>query len=713
MPSPGLNDLARRAWAPEADGWPGLVSRLLGPIGLVYGLAGRIRIQAFARGRSRIHRAAGPVISVGNLTVGGLGKTPLTMELARWLLDQGRRPAVVLRGYGGSVGPGPKLVAPDCPPDQVGDEALLYLDLPGLIVVVGSDRPAGADLAFGSGAEVVLLDDGFQHLPLARDLDIVLLDADQPLANGRIFPAGPLRESPAALNRADAFILTRAEDPTKAEAAKAFLRQAGFEQPIWTARHIVDRAVDPADGRPLDLSGKKIALVCGLARPDQAARSLEKLGPASIDLISLADHQVYDQALVRRIEDRTAGADLVIATAKDWVKLRLVKERSRPIGVTDLRIEIDQAESLKRLVLEAAAGRGRIPGMVARRPRRKPIPRTGRLLVRMPNWVGDAVMAEPVLRNLKLARPDLSLTLLAAQWSAPLFRDHPAVDEVIAYHRDGEHAGLTGRLKMARRMKGYDACLLLPNSFDSALLARLAGSPRRIGYARDGRSLLLTDRVPLNHLVKQGHQIDYYLALLTYLGLPAPFRRPRLTVDWPSADFAGKFIADLPGDREPLIGLAPGAAFGPAKRWPEGHFAQATGRLLEQYGGKVLVFGSSAEAEAAQALTDRLGPAAINLAGRTDLDQAVALIDRLDLLITNDSGLMHVADALDAPLIALFGSTSPQKTGPRGDRSRILSVTKDCAPCFKPVCPKNEPCLDLITVDRVVAAAEKILDTKE
>ena len=238
-------------------------------------------------------------------------------------------------------------------------------------MVVGSDRPAGADLAFASGAEVVLLDDGFQHLPLARDLDIVLLDADQPLANGRIFPAGPLRDSPAALNRADAFILTRAEDPTKAEAAKAFLRQAGFEQPIWTARHIVDRAVDPADGRPLDLSGKKIALVCGLARPDQAARSLEKLGPASIDLISLADHQVYDQALVRRIEDRTAGADLVIATAKDWVKLRLVKELSRPIGVTDLRIEIDQAESLKRLVLEAAAGRGRIPGMVARRPRRK------------------------------------------------------------------------------------------------------------------------------------------------------------------------------------------------------------------------------------------------------------------------------------------------------------------------------------------------------
>ena len=135
-------------------------------------------------------------------------------------------------------------------------------------------------------------------------------------------------------------------------------------------------------------------------------------------------------------------------------------------------------------------------------------------------------------------------------------------------------------------------------------------------------------------------------------------------MDWPSADFAGKFIADLTGDREPLIGLAPGAAFGPAKRWPEGHFTQAAGRLLEQYGGKVLVFGSSTEAEAAQALTDRLGPAAINLAGRTDLDQAVALIDRLDLLITNDSGLMHVADALDAPLIALFGSTSPQKNRP-------------------------------------------------
>lgn len=713
MSSPGLNDLARRAWASEADGWPGLVSRLLGPIGLVYGLAGRIRVQTYARGRSRIHRAAGPVISVGNLTVGGLGKTPLTMELARWLLNRGRRPAVVLRGYGGSVGPGPKLVAPDCPPDQVGDEALLYLDLPGLIVVVGADRPAGADLAFASGAEVVLLDDGFQHLPLARDLDIVLLDADRPLANGRIFPAGPLREGPTALDRADAFILTRADDPTKAEAAKTFLRQAGFEQPVWTARHIVDRAVDPTNGRTLDLTGKNIALVCGLAQPDQAVRSLEKLGPASINLISLADHQGYDHDLVRKIEDRAAGTDLIITTAKDWVKLRLVRELSRPIGVTDLRIKIDQAESLKRLVLEAAVGRGRIPGVIARSSRKKRLPRSGRLLIRMPNWVGDAVMAEPVLRNLKQARPELSLTLLAAQWSAPLFRDHPAVNDVIAYHRDGEHAGLAGRLKMARRLKGYDACLLLPNSFDSALLARLAGSPRRIGYARDGRSLLLTDRIPLNRLIKQGHQIDYYLALLTYFGLPTPFRRPRLTVDWPPADFAGQLIANLPGDREPLIGLAPGAAFGPAKRWPGDSFAQAAGRLLEQCGGTVIVFGSSAEAEAAQALADRVGPAAINLAGQTDLDQAAALIDRLNLLITNDSGLMHVADALDTPLIALFGSTSPQKTGPRGERSRILSVAKDCAPCFKPVCPKNEPCLDLITVDQVVEAAEKLLKTKE
>ena len=712
MPSPGLNNLARRVWDSES-GWPSLVSRLLGPVGWVFGLAGRIRVRAYARGRARIHRAAGPVISVGNLTVGGMGKTPLTMELADWLSDQGRRPAVVLRGYGGDIGPGPMLVAPNSRPEQVGDEALLYLDQPNLMVIVGSDRPAGADLAFELGADVVLLDDGFQHLPLARDLNLVLLDAEHPLANGRVFPAGPLRESPAALNRADAFILTRADDPDRAEAAKDLLRQAGLEQPIWTARHVVDRVVDPVTGQSLDLRGRNIALVCGLARPDQAVRSLEKLGPASIDLISLADHQCYDQALLREIEDRAAGADLAVATAKDWVKLRLVKGLSRPIGVTELGIEIDRAESLKQSVAEAAAGQGSIPGMIARKFKGKPLPRTGRLLIRMPNWVGDAVMAEPVLRNLKQARPDLSLTLLAAQWSAPLFQDHPAVDDVIVYHRDGEHAGLAGRWKMARGLKDFDCCLLLPNSFDSALLAWLAGPPRRIGFARDGRSLLLTDPVPLNPLVKQSRQIDYYLALLTYLGLAVPFRRPRLTVDWPQADYAGKFITGLPDQDGLLIGLAPGAAFGPAKRWPGDRFAQAAGRLVQEYGGTVLIFGSAAEAEAAQALADRLGPGAINLAGRTGLDQAAALIDRLDLLITNDSGLMHVADALDTPLIALFGSTSPQKTGPRGDRSRILSVAKDCAPCFKPVCPKNEPCLDLITVDQVVGAAKELLTAKE
>lgn len=703
------HNLGRRAWSPRARGPAAWLSLAAAPLGWAYAQLTRLNAWAHASGRRRQTLADRPVISIGNLTAGGTGKTPLTEFVCNYLISKGYSPAVVTRGYGGRVGPGPHLVQPDDPPDLVGDEPLLLAARPGVMVVAGSNRPAGAELAVNQGADVIVLDDGFQHLPLARSLNIVLLDAAHPLANGRCHPAGALREPPSALDRADLIILTRAE--TKPNPKQFELVKRHFHGPILTARHRVTGVVDPA-GQSVDLTGRKALVAAGVARPGDVVRSVRGLGPARAILLPLADHQTYGPAEIEAINRRyqETGADCLVVTAKDWVKLEpMADQLATPPLVTRLTMEIDPEPELTDRLDQAAQGRGPVAGVLKRSPR--PLPDQGRLIVRLPNWIGDAVMAQPVLANLRAGLPGWSITALATPWVAGLLAAEPAMDDLVVYRPNGDHAGLRGRYRLAGQLRGrFDLGLLLPNSFDSALIFKLAGLPRRIGYARDGRSPLLTDRVPVTAPLKACHHLEYYLGLLTYLGLPAPGHQPAITVSRTASDWADDFLAGLdPTGSDFRLGLAPGAAFGPAKRWPADRFAQAAGRLLKSRGGRAFIFGGADDFGPGQEIAEAVGPAAVNLAGETGLDQAVALLARMDAVITNDSGLMHLAAALNRPVVALFGPTDHRRTGPRGERCRLIVAQADCAPCLKPVCPLGRPCLETITAEQVVEAVEELL----
>jgi len=445
------------------------------------------------------------------------------------------------------------------------------------------------------------------------------------------------------------------------------------------------------------------------------ARAVAALGLEKVSLLDLADHQSYNRAEVELINRRAAetGACAVVTTAKDWVKLaRLAESIELPLWLAELEVEVEEEESLWRTVEEAASGRGRLGGMIEQ-PRR-PLAERGRLLIRAPNWIGDAIMAAPVLDNLRRQLPHWRLDLLAAPWVAPLFEADPRLDGLVAYHPQGSHQGLAGRFRLGRELAGrFDAGLLLPNSFDSALIFYLARLNRRIGYSRDLRRPLLTDPAPLTTSLRTGHMVEYYLGLLDYLGLKTSQRLPSLYLHADAQQRAEERLGQLglrPGER--LVGLAPGAAFGPAKRWPPDRFVGAAKGLTES-GGRVLIFGSAEEAKLGREMAAAIGPQAVSLAGDTALDEAMALIARLDLLLSNDSGLAHLAAALKTPLVALFGPTDPDRTGPQARGQRLIVAQADCAPCFKPVCPKEKHCLESITVEEVIQAAEELLSREE
>lgn len=353
-------------------------------------------------------------------------------------------------------------------------------------------------------------------------------------------------------------------------------------------------------------------------------------------------------------------------------------------------------------------------------PQRADKPR--RVLVRATNWVGDAVMTLPAMDRLGQAFAGASIDVLAKPWVAAVYRGHPAVNEVLILDAQGRHKGLAGRLRLARwlRGRGYDCAVLLQNAFDAALIAWLAGIPRRIGYARDGRRPLLTTAVACPPEARALHETSYYLRLLAGAGLiddqpPAQGVRPVLRPRPEDAAWADGFIAGRGLAGRPLIGVAPGAAFGPAKCWPAESFAAAAAGLAPGLGASVLLFGGKGEARTTAQVAARLGQTPhADLAGATDLGQALALLARLSLFLTNDSGLMHAAAALGAPTVAVFGSTNPATTGPLGRRVAIVRKDCPCAPCKKPVCPSGDlRCLRSIAPEDVIAAAENLLAQPE
>ena len=336
-----------------------------------------------------------------------------------------------------------------------------------------------------------------------------------------------------------------------------------------------------------------------------------------------------------------------------------------------------------------------------------------RSLVIAPQWIGDAVMTEPLLR--RLAARGERLTVGALPWVAPVYRAMPQVAEVIEF--PFTHGGLQfkARRSIARQLNGqFDAAYVLPNSLKSALMPFLASIPKRIGYLGEARIGLLTHRLknPKKGTDSRLPMVAFYSALSGEAGFEAD--RPQLHV--PEVDIV-KTLAELDLQRSAFTVFAPGSEYGPAKRWPAEHYAALAGQLA----GPVLLLGSSKEAE----LCSQIAAAAencVNLAGKTTLTQAIYVQAASKLIVTNDSGLMHVAAALGVPQVAIFGSSSPLHTPPLSDKAAVLWLKNDlayqppldCAPCFERVCPLalsagHMRCLNDIQPQRVLAALDALL----
>ena len=306
-------------------------------------------------------------------------------------------------------------------------------------------------------------------------------------------------------------------------------------------------------------------------------------------------------------------------------------------------------------------------------------------LVVAPSWVGDAVLSHPLLVRLKVRDPTGRVDVLAPPWALPVYRRMPEVSNAIAQPFGHGDLKLGERRAFARGLARYDQAIVLPNSWKSALIPWHAGIPRRIGYIGELRYGLLNDARPLD---TQGLPliVERYAALAQPRREPLrrPLPAPRLTFDERSR-LATLHAHGLAIDR-PVVVMAPGAEYGAAKRWPARHFASLA-RTLGARGSRVWLLGSKKDAPITAEIRELSGGVAQDLAGRTTLDEAIDLMSFASRVVTNDSGLMHIAAALDRPMAALFGSSSPRFTPPLSSRAVVISLKLECSPCFKRDCP--------------------------
>lgn len=328
-----------------------------------------------------------------------------------------------------------------------------------------------------------------------------------------------------------------------------------------------------------------------------------------------------------------------------------------------------------------------------------------RLLVVAPNWIGDALLAQPLLALLRERHPGAVIDAIAPAWTAPVLARMPEIGTVVPTRFEHGELALGARWRLGRGLRNrYDAAWVLPNSFKSALVPWFAGIPRRVGYVGEQRYGLLNVRHGLD-AARVPLMADRYAQLAVAPGeaVPRPLPAVRLAVDAANRDAAVARLG-LALDR-PVVAFCPGAEFGPAKRWPARHFAALAQSLVER-GRAVWLFGSGKDRDAARAIVAAVPEAGIvDLCGRTDLAAAIDLLSLAEAVVANDSGLMHVASALGRPLVALYGSSSPEHTPPLDPRARLLWLKPDCSPCFRRECPLGHfKCMNDLAPQQVLAA---------
>jgi lipopolysaccharide heptosyltransferase II len=323
------------------------------------------------------------------------------------------------------------------------------------------------------------------------------------------------------------------------------------------------------------------------------------------------------------------------------------------------------------------------------------MPPPERLLVRAPNWVGDVVLSLPAVRDLRRNFARARLEVLARPSVAGIYRAVPEVDDV----RESQ-----GTRADAVAVRGrFDAAVLLPNSIASALAVFWAGIPERWGYATDGRGPLLTRRARIPAAIRGRSEVYYYRAMLAGIGLEVS-AAPDASLACPEA-WAARGRALLGADG-PWLGLNPGAFYGTAKRWMPERYAAAADLVSRRAGLKVAILGGPAERPLGEGIAAGMRAPVRVLSGETSLTDLVGVVSRLRLLMTNDSGPMHLAAALGIPVVAVFGSTDWRETAPFGSGHGLVREDVYCAPCKLRDCPIDHRCMQRVTVDRVVAEAE-------
>lgn len=337
------------------------------------------------------------------------------------------------------------------------------------------------------------------------------------------------------------------------------------------------------------------------------------------------------------------------------------------------------------------------------------------IIVRMPNWIGDLVMATPILHDLRQKFSQARLTAMCQSNISAVLQNNPDIDELYSYKRPSgwihtqQHLDVIDTLRHGE----YDLGILTTNSFSSAWWFWRGHVGHRIGFRTNFRSLLLNQAVPFPKNKETQHLVLTYKALLEPLGIPLSATPPALYVSPHEREAAKERLAafDIHPDQQTIIGINPGAAYGSAKCWLPERFRELTERLLKDKDKAVLYFGDLSTAPLVNDICKGLEGKIINLAGKTTLRELLAMIQLCTVLLTNDSGPMHIASALGTPLVALFGSTSDVKTGPYAGGS-VIHKHVECSPCYKRVCPIDFRCMKRIEVEEVYQALQKCMQVK-
>jgi len=328
---------------------------------------------------------------------------------------------------------------------------------------------------------------------------------------------------------------------------------------------------------------------------------------------------------------------------------------------------------------------------------------TKRYLIIAPAWVGDMIMAQTLFITLKQRDPDCVIDVVAPKSTAALLNFMPQINEVINLSLGHGQFEFKARRQMglSLRDKGYTQAIVMTNSWKSALIPWFANVPKRTGWRGEFRYYLLND-VRLLDKSKYPLMIEQFIALAysPKIMLPQPLPKPSLSV---STEAKLRVMSQFQLDIEkPILALCPGAEYGPAKQWPAQYYAEVA-KAKHAEGWQVWIFGSPKDKAVAEDIQHLSGNICVNLAGQTNLAEAVDLIACADTVVTNDSGLMHVASALDKNVIAIYGSSSPKFTPPLSHHAKILSLNLSCSPCFKRECPLGHlNCLKQLTPDRVL-----------